>query len=66
MSPQLTVISAWLAQWETHFVEPVVFGTTDAQQIASLLNGFCHRELDAAVAKYLFYESSQGQCVEYG
>lgn len=60
MTVQYAVISAWLARWETHFVEPVVFGTTDAQQIAVLLDGFCREELGAPVAEYLFYESSQG------
>jgi len=53
-------ITSWMAQWETHFVEPVVFGTTDPYQIACLLDAFCRQELGAAVANFLFYESSIG------
>src|ERR1051326_6327127 len=49
-----------MAQWETHFVEPVVFGTTDPYQVACLLDAFCQRELDVAIADVLFYESSIG------
>jgi hypothetical protein len=64
------VITSWIAQWDTHFVEPVVFGTTDPYQIAYLLNTFCQQELGAAVADYLFYESSIGAvcgiCLEDG
>ncbi len=60
MVAQHDVIAAWLAQWDNHFVEPVVFGTTDPHQIADLIDAFCHKELDAAVADYLFYASSQG------
>lgn len=53
-------ITAYMVPWETHFVEPVVFGTTDSYQIACLLDAFCQQELDAAVADVLFYESSIG------
>lgn len=53
-------ITSWLAPWETHFVEPVVFGTSDPYQIACLLDAFCQQELGAAVADVLFYESSIG------
>jgi len=49
-----------MAQWETHFVEPVVFETTDPYQIACLLDAFCQQELGAAAADVLFYESSIG------
>lgn len=57
---QYDVIATWIAQWDTHFVEPIVFGTTDAYQIACLIDTFCQKELRAAVAGYLFYESSVG------
>ena len=60
MIAQYAVITAHIAQWETHFVEPVVFGTTDPQQIAELINVFCWRELGSHVAEYLFYEASIG------
>jgi hypothetical protein len=53
-------IISWLAPWETHFVEPVVFGTTDPYEIACLLDAFCQQDLGAAVADVLFYESSIG------
>ncbi len=53
-------IVAWMAQWDVHFMEPTVFGTTDPYQIACLIDAFCQKELDAAVVDYLFYESSQG------
>jgi hypothetical protein len=53
-------ITSWMAQWETHFVEPVVFGTADPYQIAYLLDAFCQRELGAAITDVLFYESSIG------
>ncbi|HVU67531.1 MAG TPA: phosphotransferase [Ktedonobacteraceae bacterium] len=54
------VITSWLARWETHFVEPVVFGTTEAEEITGLIDAFCQQALGAAVAEYLFYESSIG------
>src|SRR5215472_8293391 len=60
MATQYRVISSWMAQWETHFVEPTVFGTTNPKQIASLIDRFCQQELGAAIADYLFYESSIG------
>ena len=60
MTAQHRVITSWIAQWETHFVEPAVFGTTDPARIACLIDGFCQKELGAAVADYLFYESSIG------
>jgi len=60
MTAEHSVITSWLAQWETHFVEPAVFGTTDSEQIACLIDRFCQKELGAAVANYLFYESSIG------
>jgi hypothetical protein len=60
MTAQHRVITAWMAQWETHFVEPAVFGTTDPEHIASLMDKFCQKELGAAIADYLFYESSIG------
>ncbi len=49
-----------MTQWDTHFVEPVVFGTTDPYKIASLIDTFCQEELGAHVADYIFYESSVG------
>ena len=60
MSVRYDVISSWMAQWDTHFVEPVVFGTTDSQKIGGLIDTFCREELGAHVAEYLFYESSVG------
>lgn len=54
------VITSWIDQWNTHFVEPTVFGTTDPHQIARLFDMFCREELDAALADVLFYESSIG------
>ena len=60
MAASPNVIISHIAQWETHYVEPVVFGTTDPHQIAELINNFCHQELGAFIADYLFYESSIG------
>ncbi|HEY6540799.1 MAG TPA: hypothetical protein VIZ18_07675 [Ktedonobacteraceae bacterium] len=60
MIARYDAITSWLAPWETHFVEPVVFGTIDPYQIAYLLDAFCRQELGAAVADVLFYESSIG------
>lgn len=60
MIARYDAIASWLAPWETHFVEPVVFGTTDPYQIARLLDAFCREELGAAIADVLFYESSIG------
>ena len=60
MAAQYDAIAAWMARWDTHFVEPIVFGTTDPRQIAYLIDAFCQKELAAPVADYLFYESSQG------
>jgi hypothetical protein len=54
------VITAWIAKWDDHFVEPAVFGTTDPHLIADLIDVFCQKALGAAVAEYLFYESSMG------
>src|SRR5690348_3916379 len=54
------VITSYMTQWDTLFVEPVVFGTTDPHKIASLLDTFCQKELGAQVADYIFYESSVG------
>jgi len=50
------VITSWMTKWDTHFVEPVLFGTMDAHKIACLLDTFCQEELGAHVADYLFYE----------
>jgi hypothetical protein len=60
MTAQHEVITSWIAQEDTHFVEPVVFGLTDPHQIADLIDTFCQQELGAAVRDYLFYESSVG------
>ncbi len=54
------VITSYMSQWDAHFVEPVVFGTTSPQKIASLIDTFCYEELGAPVADFLFYESSVG------
>lgn len=32
MTAYYDVIASWLARWETHFVEPAVFGTTQAER----------------------------------
>jgi len=60
MPVEYDVITAHIAKWSTRFVEPIVFGTADPQQIAHLIDAFCQKELGAAVANYLFYEASQG------
>jgi hypothetical protein len=54
------VITSSMTQEEVHFVEPVVFGTTDPHKIASLIDTFCQEELGAHIADFLFYESSVG------
>lgn len=54
------VITSWMAKWDTSYVEPVVFGTTDPHKIASLIDTFCKDELGANVVDFLFYESSVG------
>jgi Phosphotransferase enzyme family len=60
MIAEHNVITSWIAQWDTHFVEPTVFGTTDPDQIACLIDTFCQKELGTAIADYLFYASSIG------
>src|SRR6266851_5263615 len=60
MIAQYEVISKHIAQWEQHFVEPDVFGTTDPHKIAEFIDIFCQTELGAAVEDYLFYEASIG------
>ncbi|GCE12393.1 hypothetical protein [Tengunoibacter tsumagoiensis] len=60
MIAQYDVISKHIAQWEQHFVEPDVFGTTDPHKIAELIDTFCQNGFGAAVEEYLFYESSIG------
>ena len=60
MIAQHEVITSYMTQWDTHFVEPAVFGTTDPHTIASLIDTFCQEELGAHVVYYLFYESSIG------
>lgn len=60
MIARYDAIISYMAPWETHFVEPIVFGTTDPYKIASLLDVFCQQELDDAIAEVLFYESSIG------
>ena len=54
------VIATWTSQWQELFVEPDVFGTTHPALIAHQLNDFCRETLNAVIADYLFYESSQG------
>ncbi len=56
MIVQHDVITTSMTQWDTHFVEPVVFGTTDPHKRASLIDTFCQEELGANVADYLFYQ----------
>ena len=60
MVARYDVITTYMAQWGAHFVEPVVFGTTDPQKIAGLIDAFCQEELGAHAADLLFYESSVG------
>jgi len=60
MTDGYKVIADWIARWNVHFVEPTVFGTTDPQRIADIIDTFCQKELGAAVADYLFYEASIG------
>lgn len=60
MNDRHDVITSWMAQWDTRFVEPIVFGTTNPHTIANLIDTFCQHELGAHVAEYLFYESSVG------
>ncbi len=54
------VISDWIHKWSVLFVENIVFNTTDPDQIATLIDDFCRRELASPVATFLFYESSIG------
>jgi len=54
------VISDWIHKWSVLFVENTVFNTTDPDQIATLIDDFCRRELASPVATFLFYGSSQG------
>lgn len=44
--------------WDDSVVDRAVFGTTDASEIAALLEGFCERELGAEVAGARFYRVS--------
>src|SRR5438552_10303278 len=60
MIAQHEVITSYMTQWDTHFVEPVVFGTTDPYKIACLIDTFYQEELGANVVDFLFYESSVG------
>jgi hypothetical protein len=46
------VICSYMTEWDTHFVEPVVFGTTDPHKIASLIDTFCQQELGAQVETF--------------
>jgi hypothetical protein len=46
------VITSSITQSDTHFVEPIVFGTTDHHKIASLIETFCKDELGAHVADF--------------
>lgn len=54
------VISDWVHKWSVLFVENIVFNTTDPDQIATIIDDFCRRELASPVAAFLFFESSQG------
>jgi hypothetical protein len=55
-----TVIREDLATWDTPFVELDVFGTDDAEQIASKVDEFARAQLHSGVAGYLFYSASVG------
>ncbi len=54
------VIAEWTSKWSVLFVEDIVFKTTDPDQIATIIDDFCQRELASPVAEFLFFESSQG------
>jgi len=54
------VIAEWTSKWSVLLVEDIVFKTTDPDQIATIIDDFCQRELASPVAVLLFYESSQG------
>ncbi len=54
------VIAEWISKWSVLFVENIVFNTTDPDQIATILDEFCRRELASPVATFLFFESSIG------
>ncbi len=41
MLARYDVITTYLSQWDPHFVQPAVFGTTEPQKIASLIDTFC-------------------------
>jgi hypothetical protein len=60
MIAQHDVITTYMTQWDAHYVEPIVFGTTDPHKIACLIDTFCQEELGAHIADSLFYESSVG------
>ena len=51
--------------WDDSVVDRAVFGTTDAAEIAALLEGFCERELGARVIGARFYRVSVA-CVAVG
>ncbi len=52
----------WDAGWNDMTIERNVFGTTEPQQIASLILHFVRQYLGSAVTQCLFYETSMG-CV---
>ena len=54
------VINHLIGAWETPFVELAIFESADTLFIASLFDTFCRHHLDAPIAEFLFYESSQG------
>jgi len=46
--------------WDSPFVELDCFGTDNAGQIATMVEGFCRHHLDSRVRGYLFYGASIG------
>jgi hypothetical protein len=46
--------------WDSPFVELDCFGTYNAGQIATMVEGFCRHHLDSRVRGYLFYGASIG------
>lgn len=60
------VIQEELDEWDIAFVELDVFGTSDAVQIAELVDRFTRERLGSGVAGYLRYGASVGSthCVE--
>src|SRR5262245_28608274 len=57
-----SIVGAHLREWDSlpAFVELAIFGGDDPLVIARAIDGFCMRQLNARVARGLFYQSSIG------